>query len=217
VNVLCPDCFESPCECAELAEAAQIVAYMERVPESIRGAIEEQYGEEWLLQAAQQQREFKEVQRALLDEGFWFDDEGHVLRGVHSSESCANPKRCVMHSPTDHPMRELPMVWRRQMQRRCEHGELHPDPDALSYRLFRDEADAVRSEALEHGCNCDCCKGAYDEMLANAPKETRSGVKKRMDEDFSRAFKANSDAISRAMQAMDTMNKQRDMLKGWEA
>lgn len=55
------------------------------------------------------------------------------LRNVHPEAACGD-EVCVIHNPTDHHMRQMPLHWRndrRIMERICEHGVGHPDPDHL--------------------------------------------------------------------------------------
>lgn len=95
---------------------------------------------------------------------FWFDHltdrfgdplDGGVLGGVHPATLCAG-QACALHAPSDHPLVRAPLNWRqdRQMlERLCEHGVGHPDPDSLAYRR-RIGIDDTGT----HGC-CGCCLG----------------------------------------------------------
>lgn len=70
---------------------------------------------------------------------------GQRLRNVHSRNACRG-EFCCIHNPSDHHMRGWTMNWRpdrRIMERICEHGVGHPDPDDTS-------GDGV------HGCD-GCC------------------------------------------------------------
>ena len=69
---------------------------------------------------------------------------GQVLR-VHRKKDCVGP-HCPIHNPSDHHMKDWPTHWRADrgiMERVCEHGVGHPDPDDAF-------ADGV------HGCD-GCC------------------------------------------------------------
>jgi hypothetical protein len=72
---------------------------------------------------------------------------GHGLVKVHPRTACAGRGLpCVIHSPSEHHMREWPLNWRsdtRVMERVCPHGVGHPDPDHMTY---------VRSLTPEHLC-----------------------------------------------------------------
>lgn len=60
---------------------------------------------------------------------------------VHSATECAG-RECVIHNPTDHPMRTLPLHWRSDrgiFERTCPHGIGHPDPDQRAY--WREQAE----------------------------------------------------------------------------
>ena len=72
---------------------------------------------------------------------------------THDSELCVG-RACVIHNPSDHHMRDWPMVWRgdkQMMERTCTHGIGHPDPDDLAYRTSIGD-----TYAEVHGC-CGCC------------------------------------------------------------
>lgn len=84
----------------------------------------------------------------------WEDDFGQVLTGVHRAEGCVAP--CAIHSPSDHSMRRLPLRWRsdrRILERVCQHGTGHPDPDGR--HVDRDTGELVPDDTV-HGC-CGCC------------------------------------------------------------
>lgn len=72
---------------------------------------------------------------------------------VHDPEECAGGV-CVAHNPSDHSMRNLPLVYRSDtnlFERVCEHGIGHPDPDSLDYFLREGE-----DHMAVHGCD-GCC------------------------------------------------------------
>ena len=70
---------------------------------------------------------------------------------VHDKSRCSG-QHCVIHNPSGHHMKDWPTNWRDDigvMERICEHGVGHPDPDHLAYSP-RANSDAV------HGCD-GCC------------------------------------------------------------
>jgi hypothetical protein len=83
---------------------------------------------------------------------------------IHERNAECEEHGCCIHNPSDHPLRDAPLVWRSagpfdvkpsHMERICEHGVGHPDPDALAHlrRIGRDEM----AEGLAiHGCD-GCC------------------------------------------------------------
>ncbi len=79
-------------------------------------------------------------------------DSGLNLR-VHALGRCAG-ETCAIHNPSFHSLTMAPFIWRADigiMERRCDHGIGHPDPDDLAYRRrFDPNASSV------HGCD-GCC------------------------------------------------------------
>lgn len=70
---------------------------------------------------------------------------GPVLRNVHSPNGCFG-RPCIIHAPSDHHMRDWPIIWRDDRgitERACAHGVGHPDPDQ-------------RPGDMIHGCD-GCC------------------------------------------------------------
>jgi hypothetical protein len=90
---------------------------------------------------------------------------GHVtdvrqlrLTGVHPESSCAEQSACAMHNPTDHHMRGWEVIWRYDrgiLERICQHGIGHPDPDQFPYW----DANGMEAEAV-HGCDL-CCHASH--------------------------------------------------------
>jgi len=69
----------------------------------------------------------------------------------HVLDQCST-EVCCLHNRSDHHMRGWPQNWRSdryQMERVCEHGVGHPDPD--DYNLLTEIDDGV------HGCDGCCC------------------------------------------------------------
>lgn len=90
--------------------------------------------------------------------------EGLILSNVHEWWDCQNmdddeprPRDCVIHRPSRHHMRDLPLHWRNDrgiFERICEHGTGHPDPDQFQYwRSIGQEAQSL------HGCDGCCAQG----------------------------------------------------------
>jgi hypothetical protein len=82
---------------------------------------------------------------------------GTHVHNVHPPDRCAG-RPCVIHNPSDHHMRDWPKVWRndlRMVERTCEHGIGHPDPDDLAHRLTQPGQVGERDSGV-HGCD-GCC------------------------------------------------------------
>jgi hypothetical protein len=74
-----------------------------------------------------------------------------VIANIHSKDNCLG-EFCTIHNMSDHILRKFPQHWREDrsiMERICDHGVGHPDPDSPwpdeDYRWI-------------HGC-CGCCSG----------------------------------------------------------
>lgn len=91
--------------------------------------------------------------------------KGHgVIGNIHLASKCqadvieghVTKRACVIHSPTDHHMREWDLHWRDDrgiFERICPtHGTGHPDPDQFEYWDMTDQ----QWQAV-HGC-CGCCR-----------------------------------------------------------
>jgi len=73
-----------------------------------------------------------------------------VLTNVHSKTKCKG-EYCCIHNPSKHHMSDWQQVWREDkgaMERVCEHGIGHPDPDDPYYSMTK--------HAGVHGCD-GCC------------------------------------------------------------
>jgi hypothetical protein len=83
-----------------------------------------------------------------------------VLR-THAEGTCRG-EHCCIHKPSDHPLNTAQLHWRadrQMMERICEHGVGHPDPDDLEYKRSIMSRQAYRARAYEtHGCD-GCCGG----------------------------------------------------------
>jgi hypothetical protein len=87
-------------------------------------------------------------------------------RTYHNVDQCKDGDfPCAVHSPSeDNPMREWDFVIRLDkvgmMERFCEHGVGHTDPDSLAWahRHYDDRWGAANTDALAtHGCD-GCCR-----------------------------------------------------------
>jgi hypothetical protein len=102
---------------------------------------------------------------------------------VHDQSQCVSDDSCVIHHPSDHHMRDWELNWRsdtKMMERLCEHGIGHPDPDGLSWSRDRGV----------HGCD-GCCDESYEcsFMARNgmAPAVTRAILQGKIYDDHLRA------------------------------
>jgi len=77
---------------------------------------------------------------------------------AHDESVCAGQETCCIHKPSDHHMRDWQMNWRddtRVMERICEHGVGHPDPDHLAHQRKFLRLDEIEWDSI-HGCD-SCC------------------------------------------------------------
>jgi hypothetical protein len=80
---------------------------------------------------------------------------GVVTIRCHDPRNCAGQSGCAIHRPSEHHMRDWRLSFRADkycMERQCEHGKGHPDPDDLAYHISRGQGDVGI-----HGCD-GCCR-----------------------------------------------------------
>lgn len=96
----------------------------------------------------------------------YFLPQGYVMR-THPRSRCAGDF-CSVHNPSDHPLKDAPRNWRSDrglMERVCEHGIGHPDPDDLAFkRRTMDPRDYTNHAYGVHGCDTCCMKVAHPDM-----------------------------------------------------
>lgn len=81
---------------------------------------------------------------------------------VHRRENCKG-EWCVIHRPSNHVMVHMPTHWRwdrYMMERICDHGIGHPDPDDIAF---------TKQNAV-HGCD-GCCTGTHWPSSVAPPTE----------------------------------------------
>jgi hypothetical protein len=92
---------------------------------------------------------------------FIFLYDGSMLR-THPEVVCSG--RCSIHNPSSHPLNTAPLNWRADrhlMERICDHGIGHPDPDDLAYKKRMLSAEVYLSHAYGiHGCD-GCCQRTW--------------------------------------------------------
>ena len=83
-------------------------------------------------------------------------DGGETWFNVHALEDCRG-RHCVIHNPSTHKMSDWPMHLRETglVERICEHGVGHPDPDSAAYFNEYGHVGARGSWGV-HGCD-GCC------------------------------------------------------------
>lgn len=85
---------------------------------------------------------------------------GPVTLHTHSADVCADDPACCIHKPSNHPLRDSMLNWRADrglMERICDHGIGHPDPDDLAHKRRTLTPEQYRGHAYEsHGCD-GCC------------------------------------------------------------
>jgi hypothetical protein len=90
------------------------------------------------------------------------EDDDFLLK-VHHGSKCKG-RSCVIHNPTEHSMRKLPLHYRADrniFERICSHGVGHPDPDQ---RDFFYEQGFLSAEVCEHDDLVkDCLDGCVEE------------------------------------------------------
>ena len=83
---------------------------------------------------------------------------GQKVTAVHPRTKECDQYGCVIHNPSSHHLRHLKTHWRddrKLMERICEHGVGHPDPDQMRYLERTLGEDRAGPEGI-HGCD-GCC------------------------------------------------------------
>lgn len=82
---------------------------------------------------------------------------------VHAAGTCVGAFCCI-HDPSNHSLKNAPRNWRGDrnlMERICEHGVGHPDPDDLAYHRLIDGSPDADDESWARGvhgcCHERCC------------------------------------------------------------
>lgn len=85
---------------------------------------------------------------------------------VHPADRCAMGN-CVVHNPSEHGTRALPMLLREHtlVERVCPHGIGHPDPDSVAFFLL-----AQGSDMGVHGCDGCCGRKWFDARRLECPE-----------------------------------------------
>lgn len=76
---------------------------------------------------------------------------------THNKSQC-DGTFCSIHNPSNHPLRDAPLNWRgdrKMMERICEHGVGHPDPDDVAHH--HQVAPQDDNWYSVHGCD-GCCQ-----------------------------------------------------------
>lgn len=80
---------------------------------------------------------------------------GEVQLRIHGPDDCLN-EFCTFHNPSNHPLKEAPINFRGDtgvVERICEHGIGHPDPDHIAWRKGTGNLNGLSV----HGCD-GCCR-----------------------------------------------------------
>ena len=89
----------------------------------------------------------------------WWTEWGQP-GSIHDPALCEG-QVCPVHHPTRHHLRHLPRHWRwdrGMLERICEHGVGHPDPDQVAAWKHVYASDPEQVCALSvHGCD-GCCR-----------------------------------------------------------
>jgi hypothetical protein len=94
------------------------------------------------------------------ESGRFVTGTSQILTNIHKLEARCLKEGCVVHKPSDHHMRHMRTIWRNDrafMERICEHGVGHPDPDQVKYWKTTLPEEEARAQAV-HGCDGCCVK-----------------------------------------------------------
>lgn len=111
----------------------------------------------------------------ITEENVFITAHGQFIGAPHARTADCDEFGCVIHNQTDHHMRGLPTLWRSDrmiMERICEHGVGHLDPDNMAY-FDRTRPDG-HSESI-HGCCTElCCASGETQALWHMYKRERN-------------------------------------------
>ena len=85
---------------------------------------------------------------------------------VHLPEAC-DGQTCCIHNPSSHALDTAPLNWRsdmRTMERVCQHGIGHPDPDDLAFKRRALGEDQAWGFGI-HGCD-GCCRSVISSLAS---------------------------------------------------
>ena len=89
----------------------------------------------------------------------WYDKRNDITWNIHHRDLCKG-YHCPFHNPSDHPLKDAPINIRGDkgglVERICEHGVGHDDPDSVAY--FHRQGETW---AGIHGC-CGCAQERKD-------------------------------------------------------
>lgn len=87
--------------------------------------------------------------------------EGTFVYNAHKETACRG-RNCALHNPSYHQLCEAPLRWLYEpgeggyMERLCEHGAWHQDPDDLEFHRKFNGGDNPRPMREGSGCPCEC-------------------------------------------------------------
>ena len=84
----------------------------------------------------------------------------HTKKACNASRKEGAPEYCFIHNPSNHKMRDWPIILRAStlIERMCPHGVGHPDPDSVAYLNWHSKKIGHFDAAYDwHGCD-GCCR-----------------------------------------------------------
>lgn len=94
--------------------------------------------------------------------GRFTDDYGQRLTSIHQESDDCREHGCTIHNPSEDSEAIGKRFWRADrgiMERQCQHGVGHPDPDSVRF-WQREHGDDFASLHSVHGCD-GCCSEPY--------------------------------------------------------
>lgn len=111
---------------------------------------------EMMLEEEKAYESYEDTQRKTHDE--WKDSTGRRF-WVHKRNLACDVDGCAIHNPSYHPLSDAKQYMRSDkswlIERICDHGIGHPDPDSASF-ISKQEGNG---SIWVHGCD-GCCQGA---------------------------------------------------------
>lgn len=105
------------------------------------------------------------------ERGMYALADGTIINNTHHISQCQGALGgCPLHNPSDHSLRDAPLIsYRGRLGRRCEHGQGHPDIDDAEFYDRQGARYYGKPPSYLHE-PCDGCCGLDQSYWQSDPK-----------------------------------------------